>query len=56
MVRALVRVVHAEQVLGQAVGAAGQGHGARETRAGTYQGAALGLERTAAIATPGERL
>ena len=53
MVRALVRVVHAEQVLGQAGGAAGQGHGARETRASTHQGTALALGRIAAIAWEG---
>ena len=41
MVRAQVRVALAEQVLGQAVGTAGQGRGAHETRASTHHVALL---------------
>ena len=41
MVRALVRVARTEQVLGQTVGAAGQGCGARVMQASTHQDTAL---------------
>ena len=40
MVRAQVRVALAEQVLGQTLGAAGQGCGARVMQASTHQGGA----------------
>ena len=43
MVRAQVRVALAEQVLGQTLGAAGQGCGARDAGKHTHQGISLAL-------------
>ena len=53
MVRALVRVARAAQVLGQSTRAVGKGRGARAPRASTHQATALALRRSAAIASPG---
>ena len=53
MVRPLVRVAGAAQVLSQAMRAAGQRRGTHETRASTHHGPALALGRIAAIASRG---